>query len=335
MRVSYLLALGLLLLGARAYGDATDTEIVADPPSIRLQGAQARLTLLIHRKTRDGYVHDCTGAASFHSVDPSIATVSSTGVVKATADGSTVIEVRVQDQFLRVPVKVEGTTQPRRFNFENDIESLLSRFGCNSAGCHGKAEGQNGFKLSVFGFDPVADYAALTKEARGRRVFLAAPEQSLLLKKIGGGVPHGGGVRIPKGSEDYETIRAWIAAGTPYGAATDPRVRSLRVEPSERIMAMGGSQQLRVIAGYSDGHEADVTRYAKFQSNNEGLATVSAEGLVHAGQAPGDVAIMASYLKAVDTFRTLVPRAQRIDPYPAHTENNFIDGLVFAKLKKL
>jgi hypothetical protein len=335
MRGSDLLAFGLLLLGARAYGDAPDTEIVADPPSVRLQGAQARLTLLIHGKTKDGIVHDCSGAASFHSVDSSIATVTPAGVVKATTDGSTVIEVRVADRILRVPVKVEGTSQPRRFNFENDIESLLSRFGCNSAGCHGKAEGQNGFKLSVFGFDSVADHAALTKEARGRRVFLAAPEQSLLSKKISGGMPHGGGVRIPKGSEDYETIRAWIADGTPFGAATDPRVRSLRVEPSERIVAMDGRQQLRVIAGYSDGHEADVTRYAKFQSNNEGLATVSAEGLVRAGQAPGDVAIMASYLNAVDTFRALVPRAERIDPYPAQTENNFIDGFVFAKLKKL
>jgi hypothetical protein len=335
MRASCLIALGLILLGARAYGDGMDTEIVADPPSVRLQGARASYSLLIHGKAKDGGVHDCTGAASFHSVDPAIATVTPAGVVKAAADGSTLIEVRVHYRILRVPVQVEGTTQPRRFNFENDIESLLSRFGCNSSGCHGKAEGQNGFKLSVFGFDPVADHAALTKEDRGRRVFLAAPEQSLILKKISGGIPHGGGVRIRKGAEDYETIRAWIAAGTPFGTTTDPKVTSLRVEPTERVLAMGGEQKLRTIAVYSDGHEADVTGYAKFQSNNEGLATVTAEGMVRAGQAPGDVAIMASYMNAVDTFRALVPRVERINPYPAQPENNFIDGLVFAKLKKL
>src|SRR5258707_4691895 len=86
--------------------------------------------------------------------------------------------------------------QPRPFNFENDIVPILSRFGCNSSGCHGKAEGQNGFKLSVFGFDPNADFDALTKEARGRRVFPAAPERSLILTKAGGTIPHGGGVRI-------------------------------------------------------------------------------------------------------------------------------------------
>src|SRR5215468_5945125 len=245
MRVAFFFGLGFFLLGARVYGDAPATEIIADPPSVRLQGARATYSLLIHGKTKDGCVQDCTGAARFQSVDPAIATVTPAGVVKAAADGATLIEVRVHDRLLRVPVQVGGTTQPRRFNFENDIESLLSRFGCNSAGCHGKSEGQNGFKLSVFGFDPAADHAALTKEARGRRVFPAAPEQSLILKKISGGMPHGGGVRIRKGSEDYETIRAWIAAGTPFGAATDPKVISLRVEPSERVMAMGGSQQLR------------------------------------------------------------------------------------------
>src|SRR5437867_4737932 len=98
----------------------------------------------------------------------------------------------------------------RPFHFENDIEPLLSRFGCNSSGCHGKAEGQNGFKLSVFGFDPAADHAALTKEARGRRVLPGAPEFSLLLMKASGAVPHGGGVRIPQGTPEYETLRAWI-----------------------------------------------------------------------------------------------------------------------------
>src|SRR5262245_6848761 len=294
MQVSYLLAPGLLLLGARAYGDATDMEIVADPPSIRLQGAQARLTLLIHRKTRDGYVHDCTGAASFHSVDPSIATVSSTGLVKATADGSTVIEVRVQNRFLRVPVKVAGTTQPRRFNFENDIESLLSRFGCNSAGCHGKAEGQNGFKLSVFGFDPVADHAALTKEARGRRVFPAAPENSLLLRKMSGQMAHGGGARIPRASSDFETVRAWIAAGLPLGSPDDPTARSIRVEPPERLLTPRGRQQLRVVATWTDGRETDATAHAKFQSNNDALATVQPNGLVLASEQPGDAAIMAN-----------------------------------------
>src|SRR4051794_33852010 len=68
-------------------------------------------------------------------------------------------------------------------HFVNDVMPLFSKYGCNSAGCHGKASGQNGFKLSVFGYDADADYAALVKEARGRRVFPSAPDQSLLLLK--------------------------------------------------------------------------------------------------------------------------------------------------------
>src|SRR5207247_2021168 len=118
--------------------------------------------------------------------------------------------------------------------------------------CHGKAEGQNGFKLSVFGFDPPADFAALTKEDRGRRVFLSSPEYSLLLRKPSGQTPHGGGVRIRKNSSEYETIRAWIAAGTPYGKDTDPKVEAIRVEPRDRLMGMKAEQQLRVVARYSD-----------------------------------------------------------------------------------
>src|SRR4051794_8878872 len=141
-------------------------------------------------------------------------------------------------------------SRPRRFNFENDIVPLLSRYGCNSSGCHGKVEGQNGFKLSVFGFDPAADYTALIKESRGRRVFPAAPEQSLLLTKVSGRMPHGGGLRIARGSNEYETLRAWIAGGTPFGDPADPKVESIRVEPRERQLDMKAQQQLRVVARY-------------------------------------------------------------------------------------
>src|SRR5262249_28683701 len=127
----------------------------------------------------------------------------------------------------------------------------------------------------------------------------------------------------------------WIAAGVPFGSASEPRVERIRVEPSERQLAMHGVQQLRVIATYSDGREADVTQHARFQSNNDGLAIVNATGLVTAGDAPGDVAIMAGYMNAVDIFRTLIPRPEKVEPYPDLPENNFIDRLVFQKLRKL
>ena len=235
---------------------------------------------------------------------------------------------------MNVKVEVQGSGQARAYHFENDIMPILSRFGCNSAGCHGNAAGQNGFKLSVFGFDPGADYTSLVKEGRGRRVVHAAPELSLLLAKASGQKPHGGGIRLRADSAEYEVLRGWITAGTPFGEPT-AQVTSVRIEPKERILRMLGQQQLRVIARYSDEREVDVTAHARFQSNQEALGSVSAEGLVAVGETPGEIAIMASYMNCVATFRALVPQPQSIVPYPPFPENNFIDGLVLAKLKKL
>ena len=197
---------------------------------------------------------------------------------------------------------------------------ILSRFGCNSSGCHGNAEGQNGFKLSVFGFDPPADHTSLLKESRGRRIFYAAPELSLLLTKPSGQTAHGGGIRIRPESPEYELLRGWIAAGTPFGEATAPHVASIRVEPKERLMTMKAPQQLRVIARFSDGREVDVTAHARFQANQEAVANVDPDGLVTAGQTPGEAAIMASYMNSVDTFRALVPRPETIAQYPPFPE---------------
>lgn len=236
---------------------------------------------------------------------------------------------------LRADGPPPSTDAPRRFNFENDIVPILSRFGCNASGCHGKAEGQNGFKLSVFGFDPAADYAALTQEGRGRRVLASFPDRSLVLAKASGGMPHGGGVRIVRGSDEYRTLRDWIAAGLPFGSPDDPRVVAIEVAPRERELQAGEKQPLSVTATFSDGRTVEVTRHAKFQSNHEGLASVDETGLVTAGQVPGDAAVMASYMGQVDVFRVLIPQSEPIEAFVQPPEKNFIDGLVYRKLRKL
>src|SRR5262245_29511316 len=216
------------------------------------------------------------------------------------------------------------------FHFENDILPILSRYGCNSSGCHGKAEGQGGFKLSVFASDPEADYAALTKEGRGRRAFPAKPEESLFLRKATGRVAHGGGTKLPYGGEDYRALRDWVAAGMPVGAPDAPRVVSLRVEPAERVMGQKAEQQMKVFAKYSDGAEKDVTRHARFQSNAEAVAGVSAAGVVTTRDVPGEAAVMAAYLGEVGLFRVMVPRpgAPATNALP---QFNLIDKLVDAK----
>src|SRR5262245_39932690 len=332
------LVLSLLLpalLAAPLRAEPAAVEVSVDPAALTLSGPQPSYSLLIHGKTADGGLVDLTRSARYRSADPHVATVSPAGVVHGLADGSTTLMVEAAGKTLTVSVSVSGSAGPRRFNFENDVIPLFSRFGCNSSGCHGKAEGQNGFKLSVFGFDPTADYNALVKEARGRRVFPAAPDESLLLRKMSGRTAHGGGIRVPSDSRDYETIRAWVAAGMPFGEASDPTVTAVRVEPRERILDVHSRQQLRVIARYSDGRDVDVTSHARFQTNNDALAAVSADGLVRAGEVPGEVAVMASFMNHVDVFRALIPRSEPIARYPKLPENNFVDRHVFDRLRKL
>ncbi len=230
------------------------------------------------------------------------------------------------------PAKVAA---PRAFNFENDISPLLTRHGCNASQCHGKAEGQNGFKLSVFGYDALADFRALTVESKGRRASPAAPEQSLLLAKASGAVPHQGGARVPAGSPDYETIRAWLAAGASFGSTNDARVVRVELEPRERILAPGSKLQLRVNATYSDGRKADVTRFCVFQSNNDSLAKVDEHGVVGIGSLPGQTSVMARYLGEVTSFLAIVPRPGKPVGDAGFAEFNFIDRHVNAHLKKL
>jgi hypothetical protein len=337
------LLLGLtvcLLMLSASWSRGAETPLVfaklqADRAEIVLSGADATWQLLIEGTTSDQSTRDATHAVDYRARDPKIAVVSATGVITAKTDGQTIIEIAAGETKTSVAVTVSGTQFPRHLNFENDIVPILGKFACNASGCHGKAEGQNGFKLSVFGFDPPADYRALTQESRGRRVFPAAPERSLLLRKASGGAPHGGGVRITADRPEYETLRRWIGAGLPLGTKEDPTVVNIELTPRERQLGLGQTQQLRVVAEMSDGRKLDVTRLARFQSNHDALASVTEEGLVTAGQTPGVVAVMVSYMGQVDVLHVLVPRPEVIANYPPIAEHNLVDGPVYRRLKQL
>jgi hypothetical protein len=316
-------------------GVASAADVVAihvDPPTVNLTGPDARFSLLISGRLNNGRTIDLTRSARIATESAVVRLTGNT--LRAAGDGEGRVIVEAAGRTVVVPVRVTGFQVRREYHFENDLEPLFGRYGCNSAGCHGKAEGQNGFKLSVFGSDPTADYAALVKEGRGRRVLAAAPEQSLFLRKAAGQVPHGGGTRLPVGSDGYETVRRWIADGTPVGRENAPTVARVRVEPAERLMDMRAGQQLRVIATYTDGRTVDATAEARFQTNNEGVAGVSADGLVTTTDVPGEAAIMASFANEVAVFRAFVPRPEAVE-FPKLQQVNFIDRLVDAKLRKL
>jgi hypothetical protein len=222
-------------------------------------------------------------------------------------------------------------------SFELDVMPILTARGCNAGACHGKQRGQNGFQLSLLGFDPEYDYAALTKNARGRRVFPAAPERSLLLQKPTGEVPHGGGVRLERGDADYDLVRRWIAQGMPRQVEGEPKLERVVVEPAELLMAPGEEKPLRVTAFYSDGSSRDVTARTSFQSNESAIVAVSPTGVLKAGPIPGETAIMGRYMTLIAVTNVAIPLAGDVpdEVYANLPRYNFIDDLVWQKLKSL
>lgn len=221
--------------------------------------------------------------------------------------------------------------------FERDVIPILTRAGCNAGACHGKARGQNGFALSLLSYDPDFDYHAIVSEARGRRIFAAAPEFSLLLRKASAQLPHGGGKRLERGSPGYEVLHRWIEAGLPRTPANAPKLLRITVEPTERILAAGGTQQLLVTAHDSDGSARDVTHLATFQSNESTIAAVDADGRIKAGPLPGEAAVMARFMEKFVVCNVSIPLAGDVPAalYARLPRANFIDGHVWNKLQRL
>ncbi len=228
-----------------------------------------------------------------------------------------------------------GGQPGEKVDFANDIEPLLSRFGCNAGGCHGKASGQNGFKLSLFGFDAEFDFEAIVQEARGRRISESSPDSSLLLLKASGRVPHGGGKRLDPASEPYRVLRHWISLGAPALAPDAPRVVKISVEPRERVMRPAVRQQLTVVAHYNTGATRDVTAAAQYDSNLGPVASVTPEGVVEAAGQSGEAAVMARYMGQVAVFRALVPHGTALAEIPRFKAEHFIDRFCAEKWKKL
>ena len=224
-----------------------------------------------------------------------------------------------------------------RITFEMDVQPLLTRFGCNSGACHGKSGGQNGFALSLLGFDSDFDYDSLVLSSRGRRVFPAAPASSLLLLKASGQVPHGGGERFSVGSPFFELLLAWIEAGTPRTPLDAPQLLRVMVEPENQKLVPQEKVPLRVLAEYSDGSHRIVTDSSAFQSNNGAIAAVDEQGVIQAGPFPGETAVMVRYMNHIAVCSVTIPLPGNIphEEYANLPRNNEIDNLVWAKLELL
>lgn len=222
----------------------------------------------------------------------------------------------------------------RSVSFVNDVMPVITKAGCNAGVCHAKAGGgQNGFELSLLGFEPQEDYEHLVLEGRGRRLFPAVPERSLVLLKASGQVPHGGGVRLEPQSAGYALLRQWIAEGAAYELDGDPQLVSIRVEPARAKLSPLAKQQLQSFAEYSDGTTRDITELALYECNDNAMAEVTESGLVTASDIPGNVAIMVRFQGKVAVSSAAIPLGVPVTTVPE--SNNFIDDLVFANLSEL
>jgi len=307
--------------------DATGT------PELTLRGKDARQQLIVTATVDDGALRDWTHQVTFSAAPAGVVSVDASGIVTPVADGAATITAESEGVTASLPVKVKDAGQVEPINFANQIVPIFTKAGCNAGGCHGKASGQNGFKLSLLGFEPGEDYEHIVKEARGRRVFPAAPENSLLLLKGLNVTPHGGGRRLDAKSDDYALLVRWIAQGMPYGQDNDPKVGAIEVLPKQRTMALGGEQQLVVLAHYTDGTVLDVTRSALYEPNEKTMAEADDGGHVKLYDQPGDVAIMVRYQGKVATFRATAPLGAMVENLPP--AKNYIDELVFTKLKAM
>ncbi len=224
-----------------------------------------------------------------------------------------------------------------RLLFELDVEPILTSRGCNSGGCHGKSGGQNGFALSLLGFDPAFDYQSIVSAARGRRLSPAAPRESLLLQKGMAAVPHGGGRKLEPDSRDIETLVRWIEGGMRQAGPDDPRLERIAVEPAPRPLSPGEAVDLCVTAHYSDGQTRDVTDTAAYHSSEPVILAISPTGRLQAGRHAGEGTVMARYMGRIATWSTAIARPGASDPsaYASLPHPTPLDEPVWRKLAQM
>jgi hypothetical protein len=326
----------LLLLAACTASPANGSELRITPGEVVLDGPQARQRLLVLAYEGSQVSADRTAAAKFRSSQPAVATVDAAGVVRAAGDGKAIITAAVDGREATAAVEVRGTKEAWVPSFRNHVLPVLTRAGCNSGACHGALAGKGGLKLSLRGYNPPADHFVLTRQALGRRVDRSDPAHSLFLLKPTEAIPHGGGRRIEVDSTDYHVLADWIASGAPAPGQDDPRIRRLEVLPAGAVLRPKDTLQVVVRAWYSDGRSQDVTGWAKFQSSEDLVAGVNADGRVTvAGH--GEAAVTVWYSNMVAAIRVVSPIPNTIDPkvFAAAPRSNFIDDRVLAKLATL
>ncbi len=300
--------------------------------AFQLKGKHSRQQI-VATATDGGQDTDVTRNVKYSAAPEGIVAVSSTGLVTPLKNGAATIIANKEGVKSEVAVTVSEFDVTQPINFANQIVPIFTKAGCNAGGCHGKSGGQNGFSLSLLGFEPQEDYEHLVKEGRGRRLSPASPENSLLILKGAAVLPHGGGGCFDLEGHDVALILRWIATGMPRGEETDPAVKAIEVYPKSRLAGANTEQQISVTAIYSDGSTEDATHIATYEANDTEIAEVDDTGHVKFFEQPGDVSVMVRYQGQVGVYQASVPLGAQVKETPE--PRNFIDELVFAKLKRV
>lgn len=326
-----------------AHGDDPDSRapslarsLVAYPPRVVLTGSVHHHRLVIEERRGPDDSGDVTERVTFSSTKPDVAVIDRAGEIIPKGNGETTLTAKLGELSVAVPVRVTRFDERIPWSFRNDVQTVLSKAGCNMGACHGAQAGKNGFKLTLRGYDPFADFDTITRQARGRRVSPRAPAQSLLLLKATGAVPHGGGERFDTDALDYRVIAEWVAEGAKGPSDRDPVIDRLEVQPRQALLRVGDPQRLLVLAHYTDGSVRDVSSWAKYSSTEVGVAEVSAEGRVNVvGHGEAAISVWFASRVATTTISSPFDNTTRPEQFAVDKGGNFIDEIVHDKLRRL
>jgi len=305
------------------------------PATVALHGVREQIQFVVTGHYENGAVRDLTSAAEFVSSDPAIVQIAKS-VGRPGKDGAADVVVRVGGKETTAKVIVSGQSKPQPVSFAYDTLAALSKQGCNAGACHGSPSGKGGFRLSLRAFDSKLDKLTLIHEDFGRRINPLNPDESLLLLKPLMKVPHGGGMKLRPSDPAHIVLRDWISEGCRLDAADAARPVKIEVyPPSGRLLKRPAhTQQLCVLAHYSDGTTRDITSLAVFTSSDEEVASVTEGGLV-VGNDRGETAVIVRYLEFIEsTFITFVRDIEGFE-WKQPPSNNYVDDLVYEKLKQL
>jgi hypothetical protein len=303
------------------------------PATVKLNGKFDSAQLLVTARLSTGDTADVTRLASY-KLGSKFGEVSAVGQVLPLKNGKGDLLVSLAGKSAKVPVEVASFDPNQKVDFVRDVNPVLSKLGCNMGTCHGSKDGKNGFKLSLRGYDPIYDVRALVDDLAGRRVNFASPDDSLMLLKATGAVPHEGGQRTKFGDRYYQVLRSWIADGAKLNLET-PRVAKIEVFPKDPVvLEIGSKQQVRIMATYADGKQRDVTAEAFVDSGNGDVASTDGGGLIKTlrrGEAP----VLARYEGAYAATTVTVMGDRTGFVWQEQPANNKIDEFVAAKWQRM